>query len=84
MADEEATRLKVEFGGNSEYSRDLARHSDVEGFTMGQAGINEITDNQAESTNEFSLRAYNDYGRFLEQRKFKLRVDRSEEGLYDR
>ena len=75
LADEEATRLKVEFGGNSNHSRDLARHPDVEGFTMGQAGINEITDNQVESTNEFSLRAYNDYGRFLEQRKFKLRVD---------
>ena len=75
LADEEATRLKVDFGGNSNHSRDLARHPDVEGFTMGQAGINEITDNQVESTNEFSLRAYNDNGRFLEQRKFKLRVD---------
>ena len=46
----------------------------LNGFTMGQAGIDEITNNQSESTNEFSLRAYDEYGRFLEQRKFKLRV----------
>lgn len=74
LADKEATRLKVGFGSDSQYSRDLTRRSDISGFSMGQAGINEITDNQVESATEFSLSAYNDDGRFLEQRSFKLRV----------
>ena len=43
LADDEATRLKVTFRNTDEYSRDLTRRTDVEGFTMGQAGINDIT-----------------------------------------
>lgn len=74
LAENEATRLKVTFKNSKEYERDLTRHPDVEGFTMGQAGINGITNNQTESLNEFQLRAYDDNGRFLEQRDFKLRV----------
>ena len=41
---------------------------------MGQAGIKDITDNKTQSLDEFQLRAYDDNGRFLEQRNFKLRV----------
>lgn len=74
LADKDATRLKVGFGSDPQYSRDLTRRTDINGFSMGQAGINEITDNQVESATEFSLAAYNDNGRFLEQRSFKLRV----------
>ena len=33
-----------------------------------------LQDNQTESLDEFQLRAYNDDGRFLEQRNFKLKV----------
>lgn len=74
-ADPEATRLKATFKGRDEYSRDLTRRTDdVDGFTMGQAGINEITDHRSQTINEFGLRAYDDYGRFLEERYFKLRV----------
>lgn len=74
LADTEATRLKVTFKNSEEYSRDLLRRSDVDGFTMGQAGINDITYNQTESLDEFQLKAYSDEGRFLEQRNFKLKV----------
>lgn len=75
-ADEEAARLKVEFGTlfGSQYSRDIMRREDIEGFSMGQAGINQITDNQSETASEFTLRTYNEYGRFLEERKFRLKV----------
>lgn len=76
LADEVVSRLKVELGDTkgTQYSRDLTRRTDVEGFSMGQAGIDDITDSNTESVDEFHLRAYNDYGRFLEERKFKLRV----------
>ncbi|WP_077214971.1 hypothetical protein [Bacillus dakarensis] len=74
-ADEEATRLKVAFGDSPNlHSRDLLRRADMDGFSMGQAGIDDITNRQSESETEFSLRAFNDDGRFLEERRFKLRV----------
>ena len=76
LADDAAKRLKVEFKNEEQYSRDLAPHPDLKGngFTMGQAGIEDITDGNLESNDEFNLRAYSEYGRLLEKRSFKLRV----------
>ena len=75
IADEDADRLKVTFKNNEEYSRDLNRRTeDVDGFTMGHAGIRDITKYKNESLQEFQLRAFDENGRFLEQRDFKLRV----------
>ena len=70
-------RLKVNFGVNPkpEYYRDLGRHPDIEGFTMGQAGITAITEeNKANATDKFELKAYNEFGRLLETRHFPLLV----------
>lgn len=87
LADEEADRLKVTFDGiaNDQYSRDLTYREDVGGFTMGQAGLeallcekNVADDPTCTDTNskvkEFQLKAYNSYGRLLEERAFKVRV----------
>ena len=84
FADEEATRLKVEFSnkvGKEQFSRDLLRRTeDVEGFSLGLAGIGKddfetIEDKETKETADvFNLKAYNGNGRLLEQRNFKLKV----------
>ncbi|WP_153730442.1 hypothetical protein [Sporosarcina obsidiansis] len=85
-ADAVATRLKVRLGNNSQYERDLDRSiSGVNGFSMGQAGIEELTckdedkENgvpaQCEASDDFQLTAYSKDGRKLATKNFKMRVN---------
>lgn len=76
IADTQAQRLKVTLdnGVNDEFSRDLMRRDDVDGFSMGQAGIDGINETTFQSAKDFQLKAYNGYGRFLEQKNFKIKV----------
>lgn len=97
IADPSAARLKVLFGqetnNESKYARDLDRSTaGVNGFSMGQAGIANLTCTEKEkeedlengkncsnSDNEqFQLTAYNAEGRKLETRNFKMRVNNRE------
>ncbi len=86
LADEEAMRLKVKFNGDDQHNRDLDRHSEVKGFTMGQAGIDAlvcqkpaegIVDPCTVAANDFTLNAFDQYGRKLTQRAFKIKVNNS-------
>ncbi|PAQ13344.1 hypothetical protein CD798_15630 [Bacillaceae bacterium SAOS 7] len=72
LTDEEVSRMKVTFRGNADYSRDLSYREDVKGFSMGQAGIEAMPG--AELSDEFSLKSYSATGRYLGERKFKLRA----------
>ncbi|OKL37643.1 hypothetical protein [Domibacillus mangrovi] len=69
---DQVSRLKATFDDEDEYSRDLIYRKDISGFTMGQAGLAALPGGQP--SDEFKLRAFDAYGKFLEERKFKLKA----------
>lgn len=86
IADPVAARLKVNIGTNPNHSRDLSRSTaGVNGFSMGQAGIDSITckdpsdlDKECieyNASDNIQLVAYSKDGRKLETRNFKMRVN---------
>lgn len=67
LTDEVVTRMKVSF--NDQPVRDLEKHPSLKGFTMGYAGIKLAN---AENLREFGVRAYDEFGRFLNTEHFKV------------
>lgn len=74
----EATRLKVSVNDEDQYARDLSYRSDMKGFTFGQTDIEALvceTENNCDgSAKNFHLTAFNQYGKLLSTRNFKVRV----------
>lgn len=88
IADNQATRLKVKMksDANSRLERDLNRSTaGVNGFSMGQAGIEDLTCvnnvlpaegcKEYKLDDDFELTAYSKDGRKLETKEFKMRVN---------
>ncbi|MGN7385538.1 hypothetical protein [Sporosarcina sp. SAFN-015] len=87
LTDPAATRLKVKFDGSSQHDRDLDRRTDLQGFSMGQAGIDAMicTDSKEgkvcnSAGREFALSAFDQFGRKLTERSFKVKVKPTAEG----
>lgn len=80
LADEETARLKVSVNNIGEYGRDLLYRDDVEGFTMGQAGLTALvcpdqdTANCIGTADDFQLTAFDKNGKLVSNRNFKLKV----------
>ena len=85
QADQEARRLTVSVNDEEQYARDLTYRTDVGGFTMGQAGLEALVcQGQAGCTGtakDFHLTAFNDYGKVLTNRNFKVRVTNQTSGF---
>ncbi|AXH98289.1 hypothetical protein DV702_00360 [Sporosarcina sp. PTS2304] len=86
IADSRAARLKVKLGTSAQHERDLNRSvTGVNGFSMGQAGITELscvendpkteTCKEYKQSDDFELTAYSEHGRKLETKNFKMRVN---------
>lgn len=84
QADAEATRLTVSVNDEEQYARDLDYRTDVKGFTMGQAGLEALVcPGQTACTGtakDFHLTAYNQFGKVLTNRNFKIRVTNQTSG----
>lgn len=81
-ADPEATRMIVSVNNEDQYYRELDYRREVGGFTMGQAGLEALIC-QGESgctgsAKDIKLVAYNQYGKRLTERSFKLKVANNE------
>lgn len=78
IADPEATRLKVSVNNEEQYARDLVVHPVIKGFTLGQAGLEALVcegQNTCTGTaKDFHLTAYNEFGKVLTNRNFKVKV----------
>lgn len=78
LTDADVTRMKVNVDDFPDGYRDLQRRNDINGFTMGQAGL-EVGSapgdgEDYEMSEEMSLRAFDENGKFLVEETFKLRV----------
>ncbi|MEK4384787.1 pectate lyase-like adhesive domain-containing protein [Solibacillus sp. FSL W7-1464] len=73
LTDPAITRLKVNWNGSP--LRDLEPHPSVKGFTLGYANDPTI---DLENIGEFSLRAYDHYGRILDSSNFKINFPHDE------
>jgi hypothetical protein len=72
-ADEEVNRIDVSVvNKNHDYKRVLYKHPTANFFTTGHAGLG--AEGYEEEQNEIVFRAYDAYGRNLENRQYKLQV----------
>ena len=67
LTDGAVARLKVDLDGD--LIRDLEPHPNFKGFTMGYASDQKL---EVEDLKEFSLKAYDGYGRILDATTFKI------------
>jgi len=78
IADPEAKRLTVSVNNEEQYARDLVVHPVIKGFTLGQAGLEALVcegQNACTGTaKDFHLTAYNEFGKVLTNRNFKVKV----------
>jgi len=83
IADPEAKRLKVSVNNEAQYARDLVVHPAIKGFTLGQAGLEALVCEGKDSAGQdictgtakdFHLTAYNEFGKVLTNRNFKVKV----------
>lgn len=82
-ADPEATRMTVAINNDEQHARDLDYRSDVGGFSMTQAGLEALicAGEEADCTGsaqDIQLTAYDQFGKYLTQRNFKLKVANNE------
>lgn len=85
LTDQDAKRMKVQFNGadsKGNRNRDLERRTDLQGFSMGQAGIEALNcaDGICNNADDFQLIAYDAFGKKLTTRAFKIKVKQSKEG----
>lgn len=85
LTDPEARRLTVSVNDEEQYARDLDYRPAIGGFTLGQAGLEALVcegQNVCTGTaKDFHLTAFNEHGKVLTNRNFKVRVTNKTSGF---